>query len=97
MELVAEDIYNYGAIAGEVDKLVVHRTGLKGRFDFTVELPSPLFFATPGRSNSNDLATDPRGTRFLNALREQLGLRLERSRGPVRTVIIDHIEQLSEN
>jgi len=95
--LVAEDIYNYGGIAGEVGRLVVDRTGLKGRFDFTVELPSPLFFSNPGLASSNDLPPAPRGTRFLNAVREQLGLRLDRSTGPIRTIIIDHVEPPSEN
>ena len=96
MALVAEDILNYGGIAGEVDKLVVDRTGLKGRFDFTMEL-SPLFFSNPGISNPNDFPPAPRGTRFLNAVREQLGLKLERSTGPIRTIIIDHVEPPSEN
>jgi uncharacterized protein (TIGR03435 family) len=97
MALVAEDIYNYGGMAGEVDKLVVDRTGLTGRFDFSVELPSSFFFSRPVVSNPSDVAPEPRGTRFLNAVRDQLGLKVERSRGPVRTIVIDHVEAPSEN
>jgi uncharacterized protein (TIGR03435 family) len=33
----------------------------------------------------------------LKALRQQLGLNLVRSRGEVRTLIIDHLERPSEN
>jgi len=34
---------------------------------------------------------------LLKALREQLGLKLVRWRGDVRTLIIDHVEKPSEN
>jgi uncharacterized protein (TIGR03435 family) len=34
---------------------------------------------------------------FLRAVRDQLGLKLVSSKGPLRTLIIDHIERLSEN
>jgi uncharacterized protein (TIGR03435 family) len=37
MPLLAEAIYSYGALAGEVDKPVVDKTGLNGTFDFTIE------------------------------------------------------------
>ncbi len=39
----------------------------------------------------------PKGTPLLNAVREQLGLKLERSRGELRTLIIDHVERPSDN
>jgi uncharacterized protein (TIGR03435 family) len=34
---------------------------------------------------------------FLNAVREQLGLRLVPSKGAVRTLVVDHVERPSEN
>jgi uncharacterized protein (TIGR03435 family) len=39
----------------------------------------------------------PKGTSFLSVLREQLGLKLVRSKGEVRTLIIDHVEMPSGN
>ncbi|GAC1416323.1 MAG: hypothetical protein NVSMB62_05860 [Acidobacteriaceae bacterium] len=32
-----------------------------------------------------------------DALREQLGLRLDPAKGPVETIVIDHIERPSDN
>ena len=37
------------------------------------------------------------GPTFLDALREQLGLRLESAKAPLRVLVIDHIERPSEN
>jgi bla regulator protein blaR1 len=95
--LLAQDIYGYGSRLGELGKPVVDQTGLKGPFDFTMELPAGMISLFPKPPNPDDPSPDPKGTPFLNAVREQLGLKLERSRGEVRTLIIDHVEKPSEN
>ena len=70
---------------GEMGRPVVDRTGLTGKMDFTLEwMPEG---AQP----------DLQGTTFLQALREQLGLKLDSARAPVRTYVIDRIERPSEN
>jgi len=68
-----------------LDRPVVDQTGLTGRFDFTLEWSS----------DSN--ATDSPGPTFLEALRDQLGLKLTSTKGPIQTLIIDHVESPSEN
>jgi len=40
---------------------------------------------------------DPKGPTFNQAIQDQLGLKLEPTTGPVKLLIIDHIEQLSAN
>jgi bla regulator protein BlaR1 len=97
MGLLAQDIYGQASRLGELDKPVVDRTGLEGRFDFILELPAGMITLFPKPPNPDDPSPDPKGTPFLNAVREQLGLKLERSRGEVRTLIIDHVERPSEN
>lgn len=92
--LIARDIYAYGLSVGELDKPVVDHTGLKGRFDWVLELPAGTITLIPKPPNPDD---PPKGTPFLDAVHKQLGLKLERSRGDVRTFIIDHIERPSEN
>jgi bla regulator protein BlaR1 len=94
-ELLARDLYGLGVSVGELDKPVVDRTGLEGRFDFKLELPPGMLSLGPPKPPGPD--DPPRGTPFLNAVREQLGLKLERSRGEVRMLIIDHVERPSEN
>ena len=67
---------------GRLGRPVIDQTGLTGRFDFKLEW-------TPDEQ--------PEGPTFLEALREQLGMKLESIKGPVQTLIIDHLERPSEN
>ena len=91
MGLLANNIFNpqFG-----IDQPVVDQTGLQGRFDFVLELPAGMISLGPKPPNPDDLPPEPI---FLKALREQLGLKLVRTRGDVRTLIIDHVERPSEN
>jgi uncharacterized protein (TIGR03435 family) len=71
---------------------VVDRTGLIGRYDFKLSFRpevSPTVDVQP--SELEDLPT------IFDALKDQLGLQLIPQRGPVPTLIIDHVDKLSEN
>jgi uncharacterized protein (TIGR03435 family) len=37
------------------------------------------------------------GTSFIEAVREQLGMKLEATRGPVQVLVVDKVERPSEN
>ena len=50
--------------------------------------------STEGVSTS---AADSSGPSIFTAIRDQLGLKLESTKGPVETIVIDHIERPSEN
>jgi uncharacterized protein (TIGR03435 family) len=66
---------------------VVDRTGLAGFYDFTLE---PQNYASePGKDNLGDLV--------VTAVREQLGLVLEKGREKLTITIIDHAERPREN
>jgi len=69
-----------------LDRPVIDRTGLKGRFDLRLE------FAPSDISSSGDLAPS-----IFTALQEQAGLKLSPSRGPVEVHVIDSIERPSQN
>jgi bla regulator protein BlaR1 len=75
-------------------RTVVDKTGLTGRFDFTIEwTPDPDVPAPPDK----DTHSDPPGTTFLEALREQFGMKLESTRGRIQTLVVDKAEIPSEN
>jgi uncharacterized protein (TIGR03435 family) len=87
-----------GTMQGAVlDRPVVDRTGLSGRFDFTLQwTPDESQFAgmgvrVPPPSPDAQLPT------LFTAMQEQLGLRLDSTRAPVEVFVIDKVERPSEN
>jgi uncharacterized protein (TIGR03435 family) len=66
---------------------VVDETGLKGKYDFTLRwLREDAPVAADSDSNLPPLFT---------ALQEQLGLKVEPSKGDVEMMVIDHVTQPS--
>jgi uncharacterized protein (TIGR03435 family) len=65
--------------------IVEDETGLHGRYDFVLDW-------APDEKDQSD--TRPS---IFSAVGEQLGLRLERATGPVRTVVIDRVDRPSAN
>jgi len=76
--------------SSEVDRPVVDRTGLIGKYDFYIEF-------SPEPQTGSNFEPDPNGPTFLQALKEQLGLKLDNETGSVESIVVDHIEQPSEN
>ena len=68
-----------GILAAQLGGPVTDSTGLKANYDFTV------FWIAPGLEGT---LTGPTPS---EAVEEQLGLRLVRSRGPIDLLIIDHV------
>jgi uncharacterized protein (TIGR03435 family) len=99
MALLADAISSYGSMAGEVDRPVVDKAGLEGTFDFTVEwTPSENDTLVRSRPPGADAPKEVQpATSFVAAVREQLGLKLVPSRGPIQSLVIDHIEKPSAN
>jgi uncharacterized protein (TIGR03435 family) len=83
---------------GEIDRPVVNRTGLNGRFDFTLEWFAEPRGAAPGLSAAApDSPATPAGPSFITALSEQLGLKLESTKAGVPVLVVDHVERPAEN
>jgi bla regulator protein BlaR1 len=79
---------------GDMDRPMVDRTGLKGRYDFTIEFtPEP----NGGLLPASDAAADLPGSTFIQAVRDQSGLKLEPVKAEIRLLVIDHIERPSGN
>jgi len=86
----------------DLDRPVLNRTGLPGGYDFTLEwTPAPgeglpESMGLPPRIEPPRPA-DPNRPSIFTALQEQLGLRLKAAKVPVELLVIDHVEQASEN
>lgn len=76
---------------GRLGRPVVDRTGIDGRVDFTIEWVRESPAAQP------DALPDVQGPAFVDALREQLGLKLEAAKGSMELLVVDRIERPSEN
>ena len=87
----------------QVRRMVIDETHLAGRFDFDLSwTPEQLPPRAPGTPpdqpiRMNGLEIDPNGPSIFTALQEQLGLKLESTTGPVEVLVIDHVEQPTEN
>jgi uncharacterized protein (TIGR03435 family) len=76
-----------------VGRPVIDKTGLTGRFDFTLEWAREP--RAPAASDAPPPA--PSGPTPIEALREQLGLKLEPSKAALPVLFIDKVERASEN
>jgi len=79
-------------ISYPLDRTVIDKTGLTGRYDFRLQW-TPDNVANNAADNG---AADAPPTIF-TAIEEQLGLKLQPGKGPVNTLVIDHVEQPTEN
>lgn len=69
-------------------------TGLGGGFDLAIEWTrQPNNPQTAGV----DLQVDPQGTTLMEAMQEQLGLRLKPGKVPLKVIGVDHVQRPSEN
>ena len=81
-----------------LDRPVVDRTGLQGRFDFTLNwTPDESQFRSMGVRVPPPPQDGSGPPGLFTAIQEQLGLRLESVTAPVEIIVIDRVERPSEN
>jgi uncharacterized protein (TIGR03435 family) len=85
-----------------MDREVIDRTGLAGRFDIHLEVTpadlQPKFVAGRAADQPDQPTADEKdGPSISLALQQQLGLKLETGRGPVPVLVVDHIERPTDN
>jgi uncharacterized protein (TIGR03435 family) len=87
------------ALSQFTGRVVLDKTGLKERYSFQL-LYAPEgrgLGPAPGPGGPEPPAVDPNTPSLFTALQEQLGLKLESERGPVDVVVIDRVEQPTED
>jgi len=75
-------------LASLLDRPVVNRTNLTGRFDIKVEYSAP---------DASDQSNDPNRVNIFTALQEQLGLRLQPENVPMEVLVVDELRRPTEN
>ena len=97
--LAVESLVNM--LSRQLQRTVIDKTGLTGKYDFTLqwteENSDPMFKGGDGNQQKAEPAPDATGPSIFTALQEQLGLKLQSAKGPVETLVIDHVEMPSEN
>jgi uncharacterized protein (TIGR03435 family) len=73
-----------------VDRRIIDKTGLSGLFDFDLRF-------TPESALTRTAVNDSSFPSVFTALQEQLDLKLETTKGPVRVLAIDSVEMPTEN
>jgi len=77
-------------IGSMMNREVVNKTGLTGNFDFHIQYHGN----TPRDNRDEDPTVWPPLT---DALEDQLGLKLEAGKGPLRLLVVDHVDKPTEN
>ena len=92
MRMLAETLSN------QAGRVVLDRTGLSGEFDFDLTwTPDRLPQGPPPPGAPPFPPIDPNGPSIFTAVQEQLGLKLEPTKGLVDVLVVDHAEQPTEN
>jgi uncharacterized protein (TIGR03435 family) len=83
--------------AAYVDRPAVDMTGLKTAYDFAIHW-TPRGALNAGSPGKDGEASDPSGgISFFDAIEKQIGIRMESGKKPMKVLVIDHVEQPSEN
>jgi uncharacterized protein (TIGR03435 family) len=77
-------------LSGQVHRTTIDKTGLTGYYDMALKWTRDELAGTAAEPSD---APPP----LFTAIQDQLGLKLEPSKGPVDTIVIDHIEEPTEN
>jgi uncharacterized protein (TIGR03435 family) len=76
-------------ISAQLHGPVIDSTGLKGNYDFVLSWA----FAENNNSGAADIP-QPYESALLSAVEEQLGLKLQRKKGQVEMLVVDHMEKV---
>jgi bla regulator protein blaR1 len=95
------------SLGDDMDRIVINKTGIAGKFDFHIEfiadesMPSVMNALRQRAAQNGEpaiVAADPSGgLSIFTAIQQQLGIKLEPSKGPRDFLVIDRVEKPTEN
>jgi uncharacterized protein (TIGR03435 family) len=80
------------SLAQILGRVVLNNTGISGRYDLSLRW-TPDDAPAPASNGAPDAALPG----IFTAIQEQLGLKLESTKGPVSILVLDHVEPPSAN
>jgi uncharacterized protein (TIGR03435 family) len=87
MDVITSSLLGMGYTG--LDRPVLNKTGLNGTYDFRLDVEISRIPTPDYRPDASEW--------FVEELRDQLGLKLEKQTGPVDVLVVDKVEQPSEN
>lgn len=82
-------------LSRQFERDILNRTGLSGKYDFQLDwMPDSGPCPAAVDSEASSVTALPS---IFTAIQQQLGLKLEASKGPVEFLVIDHVERPSAN
>lgn len=90
MEVISQAL----TFIGGLDHPLIDQTGLPGNYDFFIKWSPASSSIAPSDAGATSNLEVPT---FLEALHEQLGMKIVSTRAPVEYLIVDHVERPSEN
>jgi uncharacterized protein (TIGR03435 family) len=89
-------------LSRQLSRTVVDKTGLPGEYDFTLDytpdnMPMPPHGGPDDGAAKSQTQPDQGGPSIFTAVEEQLGLKLEATKGMVDVIVIDHIDLPAED
>jgi uncharacterized protein (TIGR03435 family) len=82
-------------LSTELGRVVIDKTGIQGRYDLTLKWTPDT--GADAASGGTDGSAPDAGPSIFTAIQEQLGLKLESAKSPVKVLVIDHVEMPTEN
>jgi len=79
-------------LGGRMDRVVTDYTGLKGGYDFS--LTWTMTNRSPDSGGTAAEAVEPGGVDLFDAIRDQLGLKVEKRKVTIDRIVIDHVEKV---
>ena len=76
--------------SGTLGAPLTDATGLTGRYDYTIFWSTT---ATDAERRGTSINGETDGPSVFDAVQDQLGLKIEKRRGPVQMLVVDHIEK----
>jgi uncharacterized protein (TIGR03435 family) len=84
-------------LSRELGRVVIDKTGIQGRYDCALKWRPDTGEARINDGTDGSVASLDSGPSIFTAIQEQLGLKLESTKGPVQVLVIDRVEMPSEN